>query len=78
MRQLPFVFYSRSITFRGKSTQQFLDNEYFWEHLGRINQHMVQNDLSFEWKKLMIDHLVSLVGWPVKLSWWGRLIAKIP
>ena len=63
-------------TYRGKITAQQIKNEYFFEHLEEINKHMVKFDKTFEWKESMINTLVGLVGWPVKLSRWQNFLAK--
>jgi hypothetical protein len=55
---------------------QMIKNEYFYEHLEEINKHMVRSNLTYEWKLRMIETLVSISGWPVKLSRWQRFLAN--
>lgn len=76
MRDNPFVFFDLSSTMRGPITYQMIKNEYFWDHLGRINEYMVENNLTHEWKEKEIEKLVQLCGWPVKLAWWQKFLAN--
>lgn len=76
MRDRPFVFYNMSHTYRGRITYQMIKNEYFYTHLELINQYMVEFNKTFEWKENMIKNLVSLCGWPVKLSKWQNFLAN--
>jgi hypothetical protein len=76
MSPLPFCFMEVPMTYRGRITKQQLYNEYFYEHLERINEAMVSGNRTFEWKEKMIEQLVSLVGYPVKLSRWQNFLAN--
>lgn len=72
-----FVFYETPETYRGKITRQILYNEYFYETMERINKHMVEYGLAYEWKENMIKRLVSFVGYPVKLSKWKIFLSNV-
>lgn len=76
MNTPPFVFMDLGYTYRGKYTKQQIHNEYYYEHLGRINQHMAEFNKTFEWKLSMMDRLASICGEPVKLTKWQNFLAN--
>lgn len=66
------------LTYWNKWAKQDLNNKYYYEHLGEINNHMAEYDLTFEWKVEMMKKLENLVGLPVKLNWWQRIRSNMP
>lgn len=77
MRPHLFVFYETPETMRGSITKQMLYNEHFYETVERINNHMVEYDLTYEWKESMIKIIASSVGYPVKISKWKQFLANV-
>lgn len=76
MREPPFVFFSKSYTFRGPITAQQVKNEYYYEHLERINAHAKRYNKGGDWVKRMKKSLVSICGEPVKLTRFQNFLAN--
>lgn len=74
---MPLVYFDTPYTMRGRLTQQQLNNEYFFKMLEEINYFFVRNNETFEWKQKQIEKLASMVGYPVKLTWWQNFLANV-
>jgi hypothetical protein len=76
MRKELLTWFDMSYTMRGKYSRQQIKNEYFYEMMEEINRVLVGNNETFEWKQKQIKYLVSLVGYPVKLTRWQKFLAN--